>query len=360
MISDASISAVILAAGKGTRMKSQLPKVLHPLCGRSMIEWVMGAIRDSGVSDMTLVLSPELSRFETLLAKHQDVRVVVQESARGTGDAVACAALAFSGATIPSYVDSRLVQGSPISSGWTMIATGDAPAISSDTLKRFIKESKQSKRRLAVLGMRVPDPRGYGRLVCDASGSLLKIVEEKDADSATREIKLCNSGVIFCETKFLFELLSGITPNNAKNEYYLTDIFGAAAKLGQGAFVFECENHEEFAGVNDRLQLESLESWLLNKRRSELMLNGVTIHLPSTVFLGADVVVCEDSELHGPVSLTGSTNIGRAVCIKAGSTLHDVHVGAGSVIENNVSLASLRVMAGSIVSAGTTRSKQDI
>ena len=354
-----SMSAIILAAGKGTRMKSTTPKVLHAIAGRPMVGWVLKAVKDAGFKQVSLVLGPDTDRYESFLKTHPHLNVAIQHHQKGTGDAVASAAAAFEGATVPSYTHGELRFGSKLNSEWAMIVTGDTPAIQAMTLKNFAEQLLKSGKSLGVLGMNAHDPRGYGRLVRDAKGGLSRIVEERDADPETKKITLCNSGIVMGRTKRIFELLGNISPNNSQNEYYLTDIFGLAARAGEPAFVFDQGEAREFAGVNDRVQLESMERWLLEQRYQDLMRAGVTLHRPETIYIEANVDLEQDVEVFPGANLLGTTKISRGVSIGPSAVLTDTLVGAGSVIGANSVLTRMKVMAGSHVPPGTFRTELD-
>lgn len=354
-----SISAIVLAAGKGTRMKSALPKVLHPIAGRSMLSWVLKAVHDAGFKQVSLVLGPETERFEPFLKEHSHLSVAIQHHQKGTGDAVASAAAAFEDIHVPSYTKGELRYGTKLQSEWVMVVTGDTPAIQWSTLKAFAEGLLNSGKSLGVLGMNCPDPHGYGRLVRDAKGGLLKIVEERDADPETKKISLCNSGIIMGKTKRVFDLLANIAPNNSQNEYYLTDIFGIAARNGENAFVYDQGEAREFAGVNDRLQLNAMERWILELRYQDLMRAGVTLHCPDTIYIEANVELEQDVEVFPGASLLGATKVSRGVQIGPGAVLTDAIVGAGANIGANSALTKLKVMAGSQVPAGTFRTGLD-
>ncbi len=348
------IAALILAAGKGTRMKSARPKVLHPVMGRPMVDWVIETVKKAGATDITLVLSKETKPFEDFVARHFDLRVAVQNHQRGTGDAVASAASAFAGAKTPQWAETELFTGTPSPANWVLICAGDTPAMNPQTIRDFIQASLDSRKRLAVLGMNVSDPKGYGRLVRGHDGGLLKIVEERDADAATKAIKVCNTGVIFARVDWLFELLEQVAPTNAQNEYYLTDIFAAAVVKGESAFVFETSAAVEFAGVNDRSQLDMIERSMLRRRMQELMSHGVTIHLPDTVYIEADVVVEADTRIFPGACLKGKTRISRNCMIGPGVVLMDAVVGAGCELEAHAVLTRTKVAAGVHVAAQST------
>lgn len=353
------ISAIVLAAGKGTRMKSNLPKVLHSIAGRPMVSWALKAVRDAGMKDISLVLGPDTSRFADFLKSQPQLRVAIQHQQLGTGDAVASAASVFTDAAIPAYTKGELRSGEKIQSEWVMVVTGDTPAVRALTLKNFAEQVIKSGKSLGVLGMNAPDPRGYGRLLRDSKGGLLRIVEERDADSETKKITLCNSGIIMARTKKLFELLTQISPNNSQNEYYLTDVFGLASRNGETAFVFDQGEAQEFAGVNDRIQLETMERWILDQRYQELMRAGVTLHRPDTIYIEADVEIDQDVEVFPGVSLMATSKIARGTQVNSGAVLTNVNVGAGSVIGANSVLSNLHVMAGSHIPAGTFRADLD-
>ena len=343
------ISAVILAAGKGTRMKSAHPKVLHEVMGRPMLEWVIGAVKQAGASDITLVLSPEIKLFGAFLQANPQIRVAVQKKQLGTGDAVAAAALAYSRAKPVSWSSGSLAVGSPSDAEWLLICAGDTPAINPNTIKQFIEAVVSSKKKLGVLAMNVSDPRGYGRIIKTAKGELARIVEERDADSPTKKIKLCNSGIIFGRVDLIFDILQGISPSNSQSEYYLTDIFAAAAGRGEGTFVYETDAADEFAGVNDRHQLCSLERSMMTSRLKTLMDDGVTIHLPETVFIEANVSAERDTQIFPGVYLKGNTRISRNCIIGPQVVLEDVVLGAGVHIGAHAVVVRTQISGGQTI-----------
>lgn len=340
------ISALILAAGKGTRMKSVQPKVLHEIMGRSMLEWVIAAVKDAGATDITLVLSPEISLFEVFLTEHSQTKVAIQKKQMGTGDAVAAAAQAYSLAKPVSWSQSRLEVGSPSPAEWILICAGDTPAINPKTIQDFINAVLTSKKHLGVLAMSVLDPRGYGRIIKTENGELARIVEERDADSATRKVKLCNTGILFGRVDLIFDMLEGISPSNSQSEYYLTDIFAAASSRGSGTFIYETDAAEEFAGVNDRQQLTTIERSMIATRLKRLMDEGVTVHLPETVYIEANVTVEMDTQIYPGVYLKGNTRISRNCIIGPQVVLEDVVLGAGVHIGAHAVVVRTRVTGG--------------
>ncbi len=257
-----SVSALILAAGKGTRMKSDLPKVLHTVLGKAMLQYVIDAARGSGCSDVSLVIGGDLAEFSKILEDNASLRVCRQNQRRGTGDAVASAVSLYSNAAKPYFSDGECLRGDPYNAEYILVCLGDTPALRPATLAAFISDSVERGADLAVLGMLVPDPTGYGRLKIGSDGNLQKIVEQKDANESELAINLCNSGVIFAKTEKLFEYLNDLTNNNVSGEYYLTDCFEIAINAGNQVSVYQTDAYEELLGVNTPEQLQSMEAMM--------------------------------------------------------------------------------------------------
>lgn len=333
---NADISAIILAAGKGTRMKSKNPKVLHKVCGTPMLERIMRTVKKTGIRKFCLVLGESPDLFNGILSRYSQTTCVMQNNKLGTGDAVAATSCAFKGVTTPSYASGQLAQGDPIEASHVLICAGDTPALDAAVLEDFMNKCLQGKRRLGLVGIRHPEPTGYGRLLCNKDGMLEGIVEEKDATDTEKKINLVNSGVIFAETKYLFQLLDKIDCENAQGEYYLTDCFALAAKEKEPAYVYNCNEYRAFSGVNARDQLVNIETWLVQKRVADLIASGVTIHMPETCYIEDNVDIEPDTEIGAHCALLGSTKIARGASIGSHSVLSDVdisqntHVPAGS------------------------------
>ena len=309
-----SLSVVVLAGGKGTRMKSDKPKVLHEIAEQPLVSWVLKAADRLGALHKVLVLGHEKEKFLYLQNEFAGLHMVLQELQRGTGDAVASAACVFDNVIIPSYASKvSLTSSGKVKSEWTMILAGDAPCIDSKVLEEFFVALSASGKELGVIGMTPDSPKGYGRLITLGSQekglSLQKIVEEKDANDLEKQVSVCNSGVILCKTQYLFELLGRLTQQNKQNEFYLTDIFALAKKEGKDSLVFLGECYQDFLGVNDRLQLSDAESWMLKKIRDHWMKEGVTIRMPESVYIGAHVTFGPEVEVFGPVVLRGKRRI---------------------------------------------------
>lgn len=342
------ISSIVLAAGKGTRMKSRRPKVLHTLAGRPMLGWVFDALAAAGVQQGTVVLSDELGAFEQFLAARNHLAVAIQEARQGTGDAVAAAAFAHSQVVRPPFARGRLHRGAPITSRSVIICAGDTPALDPTLLARFIDDCHRSDACLGVLGMRVPDPKGYGRCITE-NNKLIGIVEERDATPEQRAVNICNSGVIWARTAELFKILSDLKPNNAQSEYYLTDCVALAVAAGLATRLFITDDWESFAGVNDRRQLAAVEAVLIRRSLSALMESGVTVRLPSTIYVEPQVTCAPDSEIEPNTYLAGATRIGAGCRIGSGSRLNNVRVGDGAQIGPGCVLEDVIIEPGAFV-----------
>lgn len=334
-----SICAIILAAGKGTRMKSELPKVLHPVAGTPILSRIMNTLKSSGVQHNCLVLGGDLQNFDQILKENDDITCVVQENRLGTGDAVASALLALDGCKTPHYSKSRIHSGSKIEADYLLITAGDTPALSSKVIKDFIDTCLENKTKLGVIGMEHTTPFGYGRIILDGS-SLEKIVEEKDATAEEKQVTLCNSGVIFAETRLLNDILQKLTNNNAQEEYYLTDCFSLAKEAKEKTFVYRTKDYKSFDGVNNRIQLCEIEEWLVQQKRLELMTEGVTFKLPETCYIEDNVKIGRDTVIGPNCAILGGTVIGSNCVIGANSVLEDQNISDGQTLKPGTILSS--------------------
>lgn len=243
------LKAVILAAGKGTRMKSDLPKVVQTIEGKCLVDYVIEAAKGAGAKEICLVVG---YKYEVVHEKilHQDVTFALQEEQLGTGHAVKCA---------------REFMGEE---GQTMILFGDTPLITSETLNRLRAYHKKNGNAVTVLSAMIEDPSGYGRIIRDAEGSFLKSVEHKDASEAELTSHEINSGMYIFDTKELKEALDRIQPNNAQGEYYLPDTLTIIREKGLRADAFALDDPEDIIGVNDSEQLKSA-AVVIQRRKAE-------------------------------------------------------------------------------------------
>ncbi len=304
-----NIAAVVLAAGKGTRMKSSLPKVLHELLGEPLLGHVIKLLNQAGIARIVVVTGHGSRAVNSYLAP-RDVLTVLQPEQLGTGHAVSCA-------------EKELAD----FSGHILIICGDTPLFLPRTLREFIRLHIDSNNTLSVLSSVFENPHGYGRVVRGRSDDQFSgIVEEKDADDHIRKISEINTGTYLVRTEFLFGALTRLDDNNVQHEFYLTDIVSMAVRDGfrVGAFCLASEN--EALGINSREQLSQAESIMLCRIRSGLMAQGVTIQNALTVYVEPAVKVEHDVVLEPCVILKGNTRIGEGAHIGAFSYLKDADI----------------------------------
>ena len=290
----ADIAIVVLAAGKGTRMKASLPKVLHPIGGKPMLHHVLDAAAVLKPVKIVVVLSPDADEIvESVKAHYPKAAIAIQEKALGTAHAVMAAEKALKGHKGP-----------------VLVCYGDTPFITSGTLKNLV--AALGKAAVAVLGFEPVDPADYGRLVTGRKGELEAIVETREASAAIREIGLCNSGVMGFDGAALFKLLKQVKPNNSKKEYYLTDMVAIARKAGLKAAVAMADE-DEVLGVNSQSQLAEAEALMQWRLREKALENGVRMLDPASVYLMADTVFGRDVVLHPQVVFGPGVVLGDGV-----------------------------------------------
>ena len=305
-------SLIILAAGKGTRMNSDLHKVLHPIAGDPMLIHAMAAGATLEPQHTIVVAGHGADAVtKAVLDYDEEATVVVQSEQLGTGHAVAQARDAlqnFEGTAIVLY--------------------GDTPFVSPETLANMMQAAASTD--VVVLGFEAADAGRYGRLVMEGT-SLERIVEFKDASEAERAITLCNSGVIACNSALLFDLIDAVGNDNASGEYYLTDIIGLARARGLSATAVTCDEAETL-GVNSRAQLADAEAAFQSRARAALMEDGVTLQAPDTVFLARDTVIGRNTLIEPNVFFGAGVTVESGAHIRAFSHLEGCHVSRGAII----------------------------
>lgn len=304
------LQVIILAAGQGTRMKSDLPKILHPLGGRPILHYSLDLAHQLTPQNVILVVSPCLQDIQTPFP-HQ---TVVQHPAQGTGDAVKWA--------LP-YLKEK---------GHVLILYGDTPLIQKATIDRMttLMQSHPDK-AVILLGMRPPDPQHYARLVLNEAGGLEEVVEYKDLKPSQREISLCNSGVMLVRRDLLEPLLSALTPHNAAHEYYLPDLVKSARQKGYSCGVVEGEA-SEFIGINTPQDLAHGEALLQNQWREKAMTEGAILIDPQTVYFSYDTKLAPDVRIHPYVVFGPGVVIEKGVEILSFCRLSETHVGAQACV----------------------------
>jgi len=308
---------VILAAGKGTRMKSARPKVLHRVAGLPMIEHVLRAAEAVAARSTTVVVGHEAPAVQAALARHSGLNIVVQEPQLGTAHALLMAEPALKGA-----------------SGTLVLLSGDVPLLSRRTLSALIARQRETRVSATVITAMVDNPHGYGRIV--RSGErIARIVEERDAGPEERAIHEINSGIYAFELDGLFEALRAVAAENAQREYYLPDLVAIYRRAGRGIETLTVANPDEIRGINSRAELAEVGRILRQQKNSELMAAGVTIEDPATTYIDPGVSVGADTVIHPGVSLEGQTTIGAGCEIHSGARIVDSRLGERVVIYNH-------------------------
>jgi bifunctional UDP-N-acetylglucosamine pyrophosphorylase / glucosamine-1-phosphate N-acetyltransferase len=341
---DSKAAAIVLAAGKGTRMKSNLPKVMHRIAGRTLIGHVLHCLAPLDLARVVAVIAPGMDDVAKEVAPHG---VAFQAEQLGTGHAVGSARQALADFA-----------------GDLLVVYGDTPFVATGTLQRMFERRRAADNpAIVVLGMRPVDPTGYGRLVLDADGALDRIVEHRDANDAERAIGLANSGVMAIDGSVAWSLIDRLDNKNAKREFYLTDIVGFAREDGRRCAVVEAPV-EELLGVNSRSELAAAEALFQTRRRLAAMENGATLTDPASVFfaadtkLGRDVVIGPNVQFGLGVEIADDVEI-RAFChiegarIESGATVGPFArirprstIGAGAHVGNFIELKGTEIGAG--------------
>ena len=311
MMGKTQTAVVVLAAGKGTRMKSARSKVLHPVAGRSLLGHVLDTATAIGPERIVVVVGPDMADVEAAAAPHA---AVLQPEQLGTADAVKAAR--------EPLADFNM--------GTVFVLYGDTPFIGVETLEQMLTERERGA-GIVVLGFRPDDPAAYGRLITDESGRLQRIVEFKDASESERAVTLCNSGVLAIDAAVLFRLVDAVGNDNAKGEYYLTDIVGLAREDNIDCTVVEADA-DELQGVNSRADLAEAEAFWQARRRRQVMEDGVTLSDPSTVYFCHDTQFEADVVVGPNVVFGPGVTVGQGAEIKAFCHLEGVKIGADATV----------------------------
>lgn len=320
-----NFACVILAAGKGTRMKSAMPKVMHRLAGMPLVSHVATTLAPLSPEKTIVVIAPDMDAVKQAVSKvDSNAKFAVQGEQLGTGHAVRTAQSEFAG-----Y------------SGKILVLYGDTPLITRQTLEKILEAAQSAE--IVVLGMRMSNPSGYGRLLVDAGGQLEEIIEERDAAPEQKKINLCNSGVMAVSGKYLFTLLEKLTANNNAGEYYLTDIIALADDMGLHCRVVEADA-SELAGINTRGQLAEAEAVMQQRLRVRAMENGVTLVDPASVYLQADTEIASDVIIHPQVVFGGGVVVESGVEIRSFS-----HIEGARIKENAIVGPFARLRTGSVI-----------
>nr|WP_202557960.1 bifunctional UDP-N-acetylglucosamine diphosphorylase/glucosamine-1-phosphate N-acetyltransferase GlmU [Streptomyces sp. SID5789] len=316
-------AVVVLAAGEGTRMKSATPKVLHELCGRSLVGHVLAASSELDPQNLVVVVGHAREKVTAHLAEvAPEVRTAVQEQQNGTGHAVRMGLEALGGA-----VD-----------GTVVVVCGDTPLLTGETLKALATTHSADGNAVTVLTAEVPDATGYGRIVREeATGAVTAIVEHKDASEAQRAIREINSGVFAFDGRLLADALGKVRTDNSQGEEYLTDVLGILREAGHRVGASVAGDHREIAGINNRVQLAEARRILNDRLLTRAMLAGVTVVDPASTWVDVTVTFEQDVVVHPGTQLHGATHLAEGAEVGPNSRLTDTRVGAGARVDNTVS-----------------------
>ncbi len=316
------LDVLILAAGLGTRMKSDLAKVLHRLDGRPLINHVCRTATALAPENIYVVIGHQGEEVKTAVLNELDEQQVVfvtQEKQLGTGDAVNAARQYL------EEKDSTLV-----------VLSGDVPMIRPETLAALVQQHHRKAAACTILTVWLIDPAGYGRIVRDEAGVFERIVEQKDATDEEKQISEINAGIYCFDTRLLFSALSAVQNNNSQGEYYLTDVPSLLRDAGEDVAVFQFGDSHEIEGVNDRVQLADLERILQRRTISKLMLDhGVTFIDPKNAYVSAQASIGRDTVIYPNVTIEGATAVGERCTIRSGTRMTNARIGNGVEIRDN-------------------------
>ncbi|WP_288760579.1 bifunctional UDP-N-acetylglucosamine diphosphorylase/glucosamine-1-phosphate N-acetyltransferase GlmU [uncultured Veillonella sp.] len=307
------VAALVLAAGKGTRMKSRLPKVLHKVGGKAMVERVLDTVTAVGVDRSVVIVGFGGEEVRAYLGDRCEY--VTQAEQKGTGHAVR--------------------EGKPVLGdfdGTIVLMCGDTPLVTEDTIKALLKEHAATGAAATVLTAHMENPTGYGRIIRDEEGKVLRIVEQKDGTPDELAVQEINTGMYAFDSQKLWPCLAQLSDDNAQGELYITDVVGILVNAGERVSAYMTMDEDESLGVNSRVQLAEAERILRNRKLRELMDAGVTIIDPATTYVAPEVVVGSDTILHPGTILEGNTVIGKECEIGPHTRFTNVTVGDNNVI----------------------------
>ena len=322
------IHVVVLAAGQGTRMKSRLPKVLHPIVGRPMIERVLQTAESVSPATVTVIVGHGADVVRQRLANRQNLQFALQEPQLGTAHALQQAEPILAGRT-----------------GTVVLLSGDVPLLRPDTLRRLIDTHCGANAAATVVTASVERPYGYGRIV-RTNGRIARIVEERDASPAERQIKEINSGIYAFDLAPLFDALRGIAAQNAQGEYYLTDLIAIFRRRKLPVETLLVESPQEIRGINSRTEQAEVSRLVRQNKNEELMAAGVTLIDPATTYIDPDVEIGADTVIHPGAIIEGRSRIGAACEIQGHVRISDCEIGDRVTINNFCLLVGARVADG--------------
>lgn len=313
--------AVVLAAGKGTRMKSNLYKVLHPVCGKPMVQHIADQLQKCSIDNIVTIVGHGAETVKDQLGNMTGY--ALQEEQLGTGHAVMQAEEHLAG-----------------KSGTTLVVCGDTPLLTAETMEQLLQFHEEKKAKATVLTASAENPAGYGRVLRDDEGKVMKIVEQKDASESEKAVKEINTGTYCFDNDMLFETLKKVNNDNSQGEYYLPDVIEILQEQGEAVFAYQSEHFHETMGVNDRVALSEAEKWMKKRTNEHWMREGVTIIDPENTYIGTDVKIGRDTVLHPGTSLEGETVLGEQCEIGPNTEIKNSRVADETTIRHSVVHAS--------------------
>lgn len=313
--------AVVLAAGQGTRMKSKLYKVLHPVCGKPMVEHVVDQIKTLNMDKIVTIVGHGADNVQEQLGGKSEF--VKQEEQLGTAHAVLQAK--------DLLADKE---------GTTLVVCGDTPLIRSETVDALLKYHHEKRAKATILTTSLEDPTGYGRIIRDDLGIVGKIVEQKDASSEEKAVKEINTGTYCFDNAALFDALSKVTNDNAQGEFYLPDVIKILKDAEEVVAAYRMESSDESLGVNDRVALAEATKLMQKRINEKHMRNGVTLINPENTYIDVDVEIGQDTVIESGVTIKGDTVIGDDCTITSGSDIQDSMIGSGVLIRSSAVIES--------------------
>ncbi len=324
-------AVILLAAGLGKRMNSTLPKVLHPLGGKPLVAHALKTAESLKPKQIAVVIGHGGEAVRAA-CKGSPVAWATQKEQLGTGHAVGCAKETFRNFT-----------------GTIVILNGDVPLITPETLRRLLDAHREKQAALTFITARLPDPRGYGRVVRDAGGRVLRIVEERDASAEEAKIREINAGIYAVAADFLFSALATVTNANRQNEYYLTDIVAAALRAGKNVAALEASDAREILGVNSREELAAMEKVLQERINRKWMEAGVTLKDPQTTYIDESARIGRDTTIGPNSHILGDTVIGERCRVDGSAYLVNMRIGNEVHLKFSVVLSDSAVGDGAII-----------
>lgn len=312
-----ALYVLVLAAGKGTRMKSALPKPLHLIAGQPMVSYVLEALASLKVDDIYVVVGHQSNLMKKIIS-HKKIKFIEQKEQLGTGHAVMQAKKFLSK-----------------TKGDILVLSGDTPLITLETLKALLETHRESNAAATVLTQMMPDPTGYGRIIRSAKGSILKIVEQKDASPEEVLIKEVNTGTYCFNIHLLFEALKEIKTDNVQKEYYLTDVIGILKKKKCPVYACQGTDYKEVQGVNTREDLAELTKIIYQRVNQKLMQEGVTLIDPATTYIDTTCQIKQDTIIYPGTFIRGQTKVGRNCSLGPNSEISESVVGDNVKIKNS-------------------------